>query len=182
MYQLPCPHCDAVLDVSPSRAGEQRTCPSCHQSVQIPKLGELRQLPEVNTDAADVGIATHYDETGLAPRMGMVVLGLIATAALLTAGYCGIRWALVDVPYSTETHLAEVHEKYPKLKAAELIREYEQMEDLGLDLPNPYPYKLQELEKRGWGRNAAIAAAISFFSTLGAFFLGTSGRSRPKDA
>ena len=66
-----------------------------------------------------------------------MVLGLIATACLLVAGFCGIRWSLIDVSGTTEQHIANYREQYKGLTAAELIREYEQMEKYGLDLAAP---------------------------------------------
>lgn len=44
-YQLPCPQCDSVLEVSPRHAGQSRECEDCNSPIDIPKLGQLRQLP-----------------------------------------------------------------------------------------------------------------------------------------
>ena len=77
----------------------------------------------------------------MARSAGFLVLGLIATASLLVAGFCGIRWVLIDVPNTTEEHIATYREEYRELSAAELIREYEQMDRYGIELVTPYKYK-----------------------------------------
>jgi hypothetical protein len=107
-----------------------------------------------------------------------MVLGLIATACLLVAGFCGIRWSLIDVPLNTEQHIATYREQYKGLTAAELIREYEQMEKYGLDLASPYNYKKQERTKRRWGQNASIAAGLGGLAILGAAALAAFGRQK----
>ena len=112
----------------------------------------------------------------MARGAGFLVLGLIATASLLVAGYCGIRWVLIDVPHTTEEHIASMAEQYQKLSAAELIREYEQMDRYGIELVTPYPYKQLQMKKDSWGRNASMAGAIGGLAFLGAFALAATGR------
>jgi hypothetical protein len=105
-----------------------------------------------------------------------VILGLLATASLLVAAFCCIRWASITVPSTSEEHVAMYRTGYAELTAAELVREYEDMEDHGLDLAAPYKYKTAALEKGEWGRNASIAAAIGGVSLLGAFLLAATTR------
>ncbi|TWU41411.1 hypothetical protein Q31b_28550 [Novipirellula aureliae] len=182
MYELICPHCEAPLSVAPSQAGDQIRCSACQQSVDVPKLGVLKQLPKRESSGPENEAKISYQETGSAPRIGIATLGLIATAALLIAGYCGIRWAMIDASVSTEIHLAELRDAYETAKPAELIREFEQMQEKSLELPQPYNYKVIENRKRAWGRNGAVAGSVALIAAIGAFFLGNSGRSKPKNA
>ncbi|GAA4459212.1 hypothetical protein [Novipirellula rosea] len=178
MYQLSCPHCQNVIPVTPSQAGDSVLCPSCEQSVAVPRLGELKQLPRDESQPSDTGPAPPYNEAGFAQTFGTVALGLICTASLLIAAYCGIRWALIDAPVTTEIHLQEVREVYPTRNPAELLREYEQMEEAGLELPVPYGYKRVQNLKQGWGQNAAIAGGVAILTLIGAIIFASSGRSR----
>lgn len=174
MHLLPCPSCQASIPVSPSQAGDRTTCPNCQSSVAIPTLGKLRQLP-LAEQAPPAGELRSI-ETGSRSGAGFIVLGLIATACLLVAGFCGIRWSLIDVSATTEKHISSYREQYKALTAAELIREYEQMEKYGLDLASPYKYKQEERTKRKWGLNASIAAGLGGLAILGAAVLAASGR------
>ena len=177
MHLLPCPSCQAAIPVSPSQAGDQTSCPSCQSRVDIPKLGELRQLPlseEQSTPEGSQG--TDGAESSMARSAGFLVLGLIATASLLVAGFCGIRWVLIDVPNTTDEHIALMREEYRKLTAAELVREYEQMDRYGIELVMPYKYKEVQIKKDSWGRNASMAAAVGGLAILGAFGLAATGR------
>lgn len=180
MHELICPHCGSLLAVAPSQAGDQIKCLSCQQTVDVPKLGVLKQLPKQQSSASAEEGSISFQDTGSTPRIGITALGLIATAALLIAGYCGIRWAMIDAKYSTQSHLAELRDAYADAKPAELIREYEQMQEASLELPHPYQYKVIENRKRGWGRNGAVAGSVALVAAIGAFFLGTSGRSKRK--
>lgn len=180
MHLLPCPSCQASISVSPSQAGDETTCPKCQSSVVIPKLGQIRQLP-LAEDGPSGGqtVAKGEMETSSGRRAGFVVLSLIGTASLLAAGFCGIRWSLIDVPSSTEQHIARYREEYAKLSAAELVREYEDMEKYGVELGRPYRYKTMEMTKKKWGQNASIAAGIGGLAILGAVVLVGSGGRNP---
>jgi hypothetical protein len=141
--------------------------------VAIPNLGQLRQLPLAERDSSvDPAVPV---ETSSWRRAGFLVLGLVAVASLVIAGFCGIRWSLVEVPFTTESHIAEVRKQYRETSAAQLIREYEQMEKLSLDLTGPYTYKKAEMKRDKWGQNASIAAAIGGLAILGAIALAVSG-------
>jgi hypothetical protein len=121
-------------------------------------LGDLRQLARCEANA---GISHKSgQELPIGRRIGSVVLGLLAVASLVMAGFCGLRWALLDVPMTTEQHLREVRETYADLDAARLIREYEDMEKYSLAIAVPYTYKTEQNIKNGWGRKAVIAAIV----------------------
>ncbi|GAA5507147.1 hypothetical protein [Novipirellula caenicola] len=178
MYQLSCPHCQKVILVTPSQAGDSVSCPSCEQSVAVPRLGELKRLPRDESASAATNEPPSYNEAGSGRTFGTLALGLICTASLLIAAYCGIRWALIDAPVNTEIHLQEVRDVYPTRNPAELLREYEQMEEAGLELPVPYGYKRVQNLKQGWGQNAAIAGGVAILTLIGAILFASSGRSR----
>ncbi len=174
MHLLPCPHCQASIVVSPSQAGDETTCPECQASVAIPKLGDIRQLPLA--DEEPTVQATAQGEPSSWHSAAFLVLGLIATASLLIAGFCGIRWSLIEVPGTTEEHIATYRQEYAALTAAELIREYEQMERVTLDLGGPYKYKRDEMTRNKWGKNASIAAGVGGLAILAAIAVAVSGR------
>ena len=183
MHLLPCPHCQTPFHVSPSQAGETVNCPACHAEVPIPKLGEIRQLPRAEESAArdrKVGGAASGGSLGsegsLGRKITFGIAGIAATVSLLVASYCGIRWALVEVPSTTEDHIATVREELSKRTAAELIREYEDMDNRIIDLEAPFPYKRKAIEKAGWGRNASIAAALGSIALLVAVGCALGGR------
>lgn len=175
MYLLPCPSCQTSITVSPSQAGDTTTCPACQSAIDIPKLGQLRQLDRAEqTPSATVGPR----EVSTGRQIGFMVLGLVAIASLLAAGFCGIRWALIEVPTTTDEHVAELREAYHTLSAAELIREYESMEKYGLDLGSPYKYKQIENEKKAWGNKATATAIVGGLAVIGAVIVGLVGRKR----
>ena len=83
---------------------------------------------------------------------------------------------MIDVPRTTEQHIEEIREQYRGLTAAELIREYEQMDRYDFDLVAPYNYKKLQIEKDRWGRNASIAGGVAALAFIAGFTLTTTGR------
>ena len=176
MHLLPCPNCQTPLSVAPSQAGDQIRCPSCQADVAIPKLGDLRRLPVAEPppggrSQADAPVVARGPS---AATIGFVVLGLIATVSLLIAGFSTIRWAMLEAPETSQSHIETLREEYGKVNAAQLIREYEVMERYGLEMPSPYKYKQQQLIKSTWGRNALIAGTLAAVAVLGAVALALS--------
>lgn len=101
---------------------------------------------------------------------------LVSLVSLIITGYCGIRWALVKVPATTELHIEELRNVYDKATPAELIREWEQMEKQGVDIASPYSYQRVADEKQDWGFNTVIAGLVTLLGLGGAVTLGL-GRS-----
>ncbi len=82
------------------------------------------------------------------------------------------------MPIDTESHIAEYRNAYDGLQAAELIREYEQMEEFGVEIVLPYPYKKLADTKASWGWTSVIAAGVSVTLILFAIIVAMAGRKR----
>lgn len=175
MPLLPCPFCSAVVDVPTSRAGSEIDCPSCHRSVPVPKLGELRKLESVPTSPATnqtlAGSATGH-------RAAFALLMSIAAIAIVGASYCMVRFAAIDVPATTEDHIAEIEEVYAQLPAAQLVREWQDMENFSPQLANPYVYQVIANERSAWLRNALIGLTIAAAAGVIAFLSLSLGRAK----
>ena len=164
MYALPCSHCKAILSVSPARAGEDLPCPECQQSTRVPSLGKLKSLPRVDNDVSERSVLEEPSRGGL----WFSICGGLATLTLIAAGFCGIRYSLIAVPNTSQGHANEMKELYRSAGAAELIREYENMEEFRMELALPYKYKQVAIEKEQWGRSMIAACLASGCLLLGA--------------
>ena len=181
MHLLPCPHCQASLNVSNTEAGGSTVCPSCQGTVPIPKLGVLRTLPVAETEPEpDPRVRGEAAERSPLFQVGYGLAGLIAGASLLIAGFSGIRWALSEVPPTTNQHVATMRQELSERTAAELIREYERMEKQSIDLAIPFKYKELAMRRAKWGRNASIAASVGVVALLVATVLATRGRRKTR--
>ena len=138
--------------------------------VAVPKLGELRQLPQAEQSES---ASTRQTTRSTGSNIGFVLLSLLAAGGLLAASYSTIRWAVIDVPTTTEVHLQEIEKFFDTAEPAMMIREFDDMESKSLELLGPYNYQRVVLEKSSWGRNALIACAVTLVGLLGAFILGT---------
>jgi len=174
-YLLSCPNCDAVESVGPAKAGDAITCSRCGERIAVPKLGELRQLPEAGT--ADTGAAA--DQVPGSPAaagnsLGFLAAGIVAVGLLLAAAFCGVRWLTVDVPATTQTHLEFFEEAYEAATPAQMVGEFEEMTATGLNLPKMYNYRTAEIERAGWQRKTLV------FTGLGVLCIGIAAILRPR--
>ena len=176
MHILPCPSCDWKAEVPPAQAGNQLTCPECGGQIQVPKLGELRQLPLAQVET--VPAAGSGGDGSMGSRMGFVVCALLAVASLLTAGFSAIRYLSVDVAHTTESHAVEMRDAYMTMQPAELIREWEQMEEYGIAATAPMTYRIEGETKRRIGMTALAATIAAVLAMLGAAFFALSGRQK----
>ena len=174
MYLLSCPNCHADVAVTPAQAGDRVRCPNCQQQVAVPKLGELKQLPQA-ASAAD------QNERLAATRpfgstIAFVVFSLIALATLLAAGYNTVRWATIPSQMTTQEYLMEIEQFYDEAEPAMMVVEFEDMEERPLELVGPTRDQAINDEKARWGRNALIAFTITFAAAAIAVFAVTRGR------
>jgi len=174
MFLLSCTDCSESVPVTAAQAGGQIPCPNCGAALDIPKLGQLRQLPQTEPAPEDTSRLT-----GGSPRgrgISFAFFAFVAAGSLLISGYCGIRWILTDVPMTTDEHIARLRVGYQAVEPAQLITEYEEMEKYGLDLPQPFAYQTIADARRSWGRNCLIAGGIGLAGLLAAFLIGTAAR------
>lgn len=176
MYLLSCPNCQSELPVTPAKAGEQLECPDCSVLVDVPNLGALRKLPRSESSAEGADSSTKVSSNPGA-TIAFAALSAIALAALLMAGYTGIRWAMIDASENTEIFLEQMDEEYKRIDAAVLIREFEDMEKFSLDLISPYKFHEVVLEKRRWGWNTVLAGIVAAVCGCGGLFSVSRGKS-----
>lgn len=177
MYLLSCPNCQTDLRVTPAQAGDQIVCQNCQQQVAIPKLGQLRQLPQVSQAPAESAGSSRP----VGATIAFVAMSLIAVAALLGAGYNTVRWAMIETETTLDSHLERIEREYAEVEPGSMVLEFEDMEAVSLDLAMPYPYQRQADEKAKWGFNAMVAGGIMLVFATGAFIAASQGRDRRPD-
>ena len=173
MYQLPCPHCQHTIEIAVSKAGDQLACPSCGGGVKVPRLGDLKRLPRVDSDESNLAAAE--SASGKSPVM-FIGTGLVAVVALLAAGFCGLRWFLLEVPMTTEEHIRRYRQEYEQVMPAALINEYEDMEKYGPEMMMPNTYIKIAERKQQWGQSALASAGLGALALVGVVFLGSQTR------
>lgn len=173
MHLFRCPNCQRDLPVSPTQAGETIRCEGCLTDVALPRLGELRRLPPV-----DGGERHAADDPGppVGARVAFGIFGGVAAVSLIVAAFAAVQALAVDVPRTTESHIEEIRETYSELTAAELIREYEDLQRYGIDLAIPLNYRVAELSRRKWLITGGIALGIALVASLVAAATVAAGR------
>lgn len=176
MYLLSCPNCQAEISVTPAQAGDRLTCPKCQAAIQVPKLGELKTLPQRQTPETAADAAQSQRSVG--GSIAFVVLSLFAVGLLLAAGYNAVRWATIQTEMTTESHLESIQTIYGEAEPAIMVVEFEDMERRSLDLVVPYEYQTINDEKAKWGWNALVSLGISVACGIGAIVAGSAGDRR----
>jgi len=82
------------------------------------------------------------------------------------AVFCGIRWSMVTVPQTTEGNIADLRQQYSELPPANLIREWEDMENYGLDIVGTFKYHTLQKQKDDWGVSTLVAIGIGFLAMV----------------
>lgn len=174
MYQLNCPHCEATHEVSAAKAGDEITCSACGESIPVPKLGELREFPTARPSHQEQASA---DAIGLSGGRSMVFagLGLVCLLSVLGAAFCGVNWATIDVPMTTERHLAMLEEHYEEASSSQMIREFEDITQWGVDIPAPLEYRTIELRREAWAHKTMAFGAVAVLAFIAAIFAGRRG-------
>ena len=171
MFELTCPDCQSKVPVTPAKAGGEVPCTQCDRNITVPKLGELKTLPQVPAAGASPADVAPRGLSG-GRSMAFAVLGAISLLCFLGAAFCGVNWATIEVPATSQTHLDGLKESYQQLSAARLIREYEDITELGVDVPQPYPYRTIELRKQAWGNKAIAFAGGGLLAAVLSVFIG----------
>jgi len=175
MPSISCPVCGRAIPVVVSQAGSEVTCSACQRSVAIPKLGELRRLEAEQSGNSENAVAKRRQSNGEANatrRLCFAGATAIAFLAALIGLFCLVRWALIQVPANTEIHVAEVNTMFHQVGAAQLVREWQQMEKYGLELTGLYGYKKMEIEKSTWANYGLISLAVFLLASGLATVLG----------
>ncbi|MEO9594476.1 hypothetical protein, partial [Rhodopirellula bahusiensis] len=110
------------------------------------------------------------------PTVLFTALGLLAAGLFLAAAFCAVNWATITVPLTTEGHIDEFRQAYKEVSSAQMIREWEEINRSGVDLPAMYQYRVMELDKLAWLRNAGLFFGAGLLAVIGAVFVGRSGR------
>ncbi|WP_146523020.1 hypothetical protein [Stieleria varia] len=145
----------------------------------MPKLGQLKQLPTAEpTPDASTGQARAAKARGMSTGATILfsVMGLIAVIGLVIGGYSGIRWSMLETPQTSEDHIASVRQAVTEVEPAMMVREFEDMEKLSIDLTAPYGYKRDAREKAQWGWSAVVGGGIGVLAIVVAAAAATLGR------
>lgn len=182
MPVLSCPACAAAIDVAISSAGSEVVCPQCQSTVAVPKLGELRKLAERSSPAASDQAASttqtlDRDDAAAPWRVGFTALAAVTAVAIVLAGYCLMRWAAIEVPATTEAHIASVEQGYLHSPPAELIHDWQELEVYRPEFAGPYQYQAIANTRADWLHKGITAAVIAALAAAAALFCGA--RARP---
>ncbi|EMI47135.1 hypothetical protein [Rhodopirellula sp. SWK7] len=175
MYQLTCPKCEAINEVSTAKAGGEISCSACHETIAVPKLGELRNLPSAEPTSQERAASTAAGLSG-GRSMAFAGLGLVCLLCLLGAAFCGVNWSNIEVPMTTERHLEMLEESYAEASSAQMIREFEDVTKYGVDIPTPLEYRTIELRKQAWAQKTMAFAGIAAVAFVLALFVGRKPR------
>ena len=86
-YLFPCPACSQSFPVATRHAGQSIACVHCEAAVDIPRLGDLRQLPAESTEPVKSSRSTSGGLKGWLFSTGLVLAAVAAVAGFALLKY-----------------------------------------------------------------------------------------------
>ncbi|OUT58181.1 MAG: hypothetical protein CBB71_14205 [Rhodopirellula sp. TMED11] len=175
MHLLTCPDCQSQVPVAPARAGEQIPCPSCEAVIQVPKLGELRNLPR---QEAPVATTPKADQ----PRSNVAFASffLLCVLASMVTLFCGTMYLMSQAPVTTESFLADRKVDHQQASPADMVMEFNAMEERSLDVRIPYSFQTEVDVKQGWRNRSLFSAAATSLLALCTLGIGVTGNRKSR--
>lgn len=173
MHLLTC-QCGETIPVPLRQAGNEITCPACSSTIQVPKLGQLRQLPQ----AAPSADQESPRPVSMGRRLTFAGVCLLAGIGFFVGAFSLITASTIEVESTTEEHIAadiERLQKAPPAQVTELWREYMVY---GLNDRHPFPYKQHADEKAAWMRRGIIGMSVAAIAVIVAVVLARTGRKK----
>lgn len=156
MYMIQCPE-GHPFPVPAKSAGSIEICPTCGAEQSVPKLGELRKLPQ----AAPTAPSKKSSSLGFGAKIVFALLLLAAIGTGLTSAFAAFRWQNLPVPYTEAQHIADESEALEQFNSVQLITAWEQIETFGLGEQVPFPYQRMQDLRDHWKRVCLISLAIT---------------------
>ena len=156
-YLLPCPHCKQSIPVAAKHAGSQKNCPGCKETVDVPKLGILRQYGDQAESGPAKTVVERSRTKGLLFSLGLIIAVLAGAGGAALYGMGQQRHVDVDVEAEIDKSLAG----FDAMPPAQVFDEWaNRPDDLG---------EWHEMEFIEKNREAAVlfASAYSVFAIGG---------------
>ena len=164
-YQLTCA-CGVQHAVSPSQAGQTLTC-SCGNSLAIPTLRGLKELPVVEPTAPAKGRTTSA-ATSSRPSILTGLLVAIFFIAVPVAFFYGYQRLTMDTSQTEEAERAEAFETIDQANAVMLSDAWDQFSTTGLGPPNKPMFYYVQRRRQQLEMGVAIASGVALVCGLAA--------------
>ena len=129
LFLLPCPSCEATIEIGVRQAGQTLSCSACGADTEAPKLGEIKKLPQAqsNTVARKKPMSS--------ARKGLFTAGL-ALAVIFGCAGLGLHYYAnsLHTPIDIEGHIVRTRVEVTALETPQLYAlatALTKVEDLG---------------------------------------------------
>ena len=151
-YLLPCPECDQSNELETKQAGQDLNCVHCDANISAPKLGILKQLPQLEGDTKEKAKKKGQGSGNVLATLGLGVLLLAGLAGGGLYYYGGMLQKDMDVYGNMEVHLSLLDELTP----SQLVEHYQRIDpERGLG-------EWRELPVSRYNRQGAILKNFSY--------------------
>lgn len=148
--------CGEPFPVSPAQAGQSVECPHCGQANELPRLGDLKNLP-VEDQAESVKPARWSAGRGIV--FSILCAGLVA--GIVSSLVCSYRWLSIPKPPTVAQVIQDGQADIDSRNAPQILEFWMTYARPGMGVRNK-PYFAQVAEYRsGWQTWAIASYAIS---------------------
>jgi len=138
-YRISC-GCGQSLLVNDAQAGSKVSC-ACGATIEVPKLRELRKLPQEAAPLASQSVRQPADSWN-SRQAALFVAGAVTFLALLVSGVMILGRARLDSGWTPELQRTVDDEFVDALEPAQTIGAYQELRKSGLGEPHPASYML----------------------------------------
>ncbi len=159
MYTFTCT-CGQGFPISPARAGQSVDCPHCGLSIDLPKLGEIKQLPPAEASESKRTIAKKWSK-----EQGIVfsLLGTLLVVLASIAGWSTYNWLRIPAQPTVQEFIENGQEELAQQNASELMKFWINFARPGIGPRYPPVYLQIHQYRTRWKRWAigfGIAASV----------------------
>ena len=157
MIKFHCPNCDAKISAEPEHGGQEATCPSCEQSIEVPS--------ETESETPIVGQKAHPKNKPRFFRKWKRAMSQFAGVAVGVAVIFGTLWLTLYKPHR-QIQVAVAKEETAVPKNADAVTN-DSKSDAGVGLKDPAQRKevTQPSRKTGWS-SARESSALAYMKSL----------------
>ena len=174
--------CGQDIPVATSQAGEQIRCAACGQTVNVPKLRELRSLPIRQDEGQSAELrrqGANPWRTWRGPVMAVVTCIFIVSATMTS--WFGLQRYRLDLSYTPDSEVKNGDARIDSLDLRKLDFEWREYSTEGLGQRRTPPFVLLQLYGNERARLAQIAGSVAGVSFLGMLIvLGSAGAYKRK--
>ncbi|QDV66946.1 hypothetical protein Poly24_06350 [Rosistilla carotiformis] len=162
MHLFTCP-CGESFPISAAQAGQSIVCPHCNQSIQLPKLRDLKQLP--SAQVAEEASPARGWSGGQGLLFSVIFACLLASLGM--SAWSSYRWLQIEKPPTRAMMIATGEKEIDTYEAPQLLEFWMNYGQPGMGVRRMPGYAQVQVYRDSWKRWAFVSYAVATVCLIG---------------